>query len=308
MKRRFVNWLGRSRLSPLKRVVSSICAASILNTVMPHQKGVGPFCTFSFDCDFPRDIEVLPSLIDLLQKFDIKASFACVGQWIRRFPDAHRQLVDAGHELLNHTETHPNLYHPDYEYARKEELNRKRFNQISREERRLEIERCHQTFLEVLDYSPVGFRTPHFGILHVDDVYSILEKLDYRLSSSVLASACPTGGLPFRRKSGIWEIPLSPCPEHPFGVFDSWHSLSKHGAAHTGNGKLAGLFARLCEQVKEGGYINTYFDPRDVFDSGELKLMLAHSKDRGFLAVTYEDVLEEVEAQGRTGSVHTPTL
>ncbi|MGY9015990.1 MAG: polysaccharide deacetylase family protein, partial [Rhodospirillales bacterium] len=78
----------------------------------------------SFDCDFPRDVAVLPQLVEMLDRYDVKASFACIGQWIRAYPTEHRCLVEAGHELLNHTQTHPNLYHPDYEYAQTADLNK----------------------------------------------------------------------------------------------------------------------------------------------------------------------------------------
>ena len=99
------------------------------------------------------------------------ASFACVGQWIRRFPDEHRLIVDAGCEMLNHTETHPNLFHPEYDYACGEGLSKERFNEISFERRQEEIFRGHETFIEVLGIEPAGFRAPHFGALHKEDVY-----------------------------------------------------------------------------------------------------------------------------------------
>ena len=276
MRNSLAKWVGRSQNTVLKQAAAAFLPRTFFKQVMAGQKGFGPFCTLSFDCDFPRDIEVLPQLIKLLERYACCGSFACIGQWVREFPEEHRALVAAGHELVNHTETHPNLFHPDYDYACVEGLNRRRFNQITASERQGEIEQCHHTFAQILDYVPQGFRTPHFGHLHVEDVYPMLRDLGYLFSSSVLASG-PGGGVPFKTSAAVWEFPVSPCPDHPFGVFDSWHSLGKHHGAHQNPGDLAGLFAILGEQVeRQGGYVNVYFDPRVAMDSGELERMLQY--------------------------------
>ena len=46
--------------------------------IMKQGRGTGPYCVLSFDCDFPRDIAVLPQLAELLDRYHIKASFACI--------------------------------------------------------------------------------------------------------------------------------------------------------------------------------------------------------------------------------------
>lgn len=262
--------------------------------VMATQRGIGPYLVISFDCDFPRDVEVLPQLVALLQRYRVQASFACIGQWVRRYPDEHRTLVEAGCEIVNHTETHPNLYHPDYEYARLDGLKRTPFNQLEPAQRREEIERGHATIAEILGAEPVGFRTPHFGVLHVDDVYLPLTELGYRFSSSVMAAE--RGGVPYRTAEGLWEIPVSPCPLHPCGVFDSWHSMSKHGASHSGQGEMARLFATLVDAaVQDGGLVNVYFDPKDVLESGELERMLEILDHRALETVDYAGLIGVIE-------------
>ncbi len=258
---------------------------------MRKQNGIGPYCVLSFDCDFPRDIEVLPVLVDLLKKYQVTASFACIGRWIREYPAPHQLLVDEGFEILNHTETHPNLYHPDYDYACTEDLSRQRFNEISFEERRLEIVRCHETIQEVLGVVPQGFRSPHFGSLHVEDIYGVLAECGYSYSSSVTTAV--RGGSPYRLANGIWEVPVSPCPQHPFGVLDSWHSLAKHGASHTAAGELSDLFSHLLREVGHGGGLaNVYFDPKDVFESGEMERMLGILVDSGVERGSYRDLVD----------------
>jgi peptidoglycan-N-acetylglucosamine deacetylase len=250
----------------------------------------------SFDCDFPRDVESLQPLVNLLEEFDIQASFACIGQWVRTFPDEHRRLVDAGHEIINHTQTHPNLYHADYDYAQQEGLSREFFNRLGSAGRRREIERGHADISEVLGVEPIGFRTPHFGALHVDDIYGILAELGYRFSSSTMAAH--TGPLPYQTSDGIWEIPLSPCPLHPFGVFDSWHSIGKCKATHSGRGELTALFADLLGTTfsgEEGGLVNIYLDPWDAVHSGELRTMLELVQERSIATICYGDLCDELE-------------
>ena len=154
---------------------------------------------------------------------------------MRQYPGQHQVLVSAGHEIVNHTETHPNLFHADYDYANNASLSKLRFNEISLAEREQEVELCHKTVEEVLSYTPRGFRTPHFGHLHVNDVYGMLKRLGYTYSSSVVACHSSNGGFPHLTSSGVWEFPLSPCPDHPFGVLDSWHSLGKRGARVAGH-------------------------------------------------------------------------
>ncbi len=287
--------MGPSALGTAARKVAAlVCPHFFFRRIIAAQRGTRPFCMVSFDCDFPRDIEVIPALVSLLQQYKIPASFACIGQWVRQFPDEHKLLVGEGFEVINHTETHPNLYHPDYDYARGEMLSRDFFNRISTEQRRSEIERCHATFAEVLGVEPKGFRAPHFGALHVDDVYAPLVELGYHFSSSVLAAE--RGGVPYRTPEGLWEVPISPCPLHPFGVFDSWHSLSKCGASHAHPGELADLFAVLIDAVVEaGGLANVYFDPRDVLESGELERMLQVLRERAIEVVDYRGLVGDLQ-------------
>ncbi|MCC7264379.1 MAG: polysaccharide deacetylase family protein [Candidatus Latescibacteria bacterium] len=289
--------VGTGNWPRLRQAATVLFPDASFEAIMEAQQGFGPYCTLSFDCDFPRDVQALPQVAELLGQYAFPASFACIGQWVRQYPDEHRCLVEAGCELLNHTQTHPNLYHPDYAYARGAELSRKRFDLLVRREKRAEIEQAHATFVEVLGVHPVGFRTPHFGSLHTPEVYPVLRDLDYRFSSSVMAGASPTGGTPYQAAGGIWEFPLSPCPAHPFGVLDSWHSLSKRDPAHSRPGELTALFVRLCEQVQgRGGYVNIYLDPRDALDSGELRRMLDYLRRSSIVVLGYAELLERLLA------------
>ena len=46
-------------------------------------------------------------LIDALAKYGAKATFFVVGEWVDKYPDAVRSLHEAGHSVMNHSDTHP---------------------------------------------------------------------------------------------------------------------------------------------------------------------------------------------------------
>ena len=52
------------------------------------------------------DPEDTPAILDLLKKYNGKATFFVVGKQLKRFPDIAKRQVEEGHELANHTFTH----------------------------------------------------------------------------------------------------------------------------------------------------------------------------------------------------------
>ena len=216
--------------------------------------------TISFDCDFQEDIEAFPQLLDILSQYPFKASFACVGNWIEKYPKEHAKLLDAGHEIINHTYSHPD----------NEVLNPgRKFKEISRAEKREEIERCHEICRDLLGYEPIGCRIPHFKNLFTDEIYGVLKELGYVYSSSTWTMNTKSFGFPFKTKEGILEFPLSTCPKHPFTVFDTWHSFNtkrlSHRIVHRTEDEYYKLFKTLIDVgIETGSYVNIYIDPLDV--------------------------------------------
>ena len=45
-------------------------------------------------------------LIDILGKYGVKATFFVVGEWVDKYPESVKALHDAGHEVMNHSNTH----------------------------------------------------------------------------------------------------------------------------------------------------------------------------------------------------------
>ena len=67
----------------------------------------GKYCSLSFDAAWGN--EDTQQLIDILAEYDVKATFFVVGQWVDKYPESVKALHDAGHEVQNHSNTHPHM-------------------------------------------------------------------------------------------------------------------------------------------------------------------------------------------------------
>lgn len=140
--------------------------------------------------------KALPRFEELFALAGVPATFFVVGQEVERHDEAQQllgKLVKAGHELANHTYSHP------YDLCRLPE------DQIAEE-----IERAHRVLADVAGeaHAPVGFRTP--GYFVNGPVMRALVAQGYRYDSSMfpspayyLAKAVVMGLLALRgRRSG----------------------------------------------------------------------------------------------------------
>lgn len=67
----------------------------------------GPYIAMTFD-DGPN-AALTPKLLDMLASRHIKATFFVVGENAAEFPDILKRAVREGHEIANHSWSHPNL-------------------------------------------------------------------------------------------------------------------------------------------------------------------------------------------------------
>jgi|HubBroStandDraft_1064217.scaffolds.fasta_scaffold141248_3 peptidoglycan/xylan/chitin deacetylase (PgdA/CDA1 family) len=60
-----------------------------------------------------------PALLEILSARGIRATFFMCGRNVRRLPSIAREVLGAGHEIGNHTDTHPHLYFksPEFIYS-----------------------------------------------------------------------------------------------------------------------------------------------------------------------------------------------
>jgi peptidoglycan-N-acetylglucosamine deacetylase len=47
-------------------------------------------------------------VLDELKKYDAKATFFCIGNNVRQYPDMYKRIIDEGHSVGNHTYNHAN--------------------------------------------------------------------------------------------------------------------------------------------------------------------------------------------------------
>jgi peptidoglycan-N-acetylglucosamine deacetylase len=245
--------------------------------------------TLSFDCDYPEDCEDMPAVMGMLAQYKLKASFAAVGHWVEKYPREHAMVLEQGHELMNHTYSHPDneILNPG-----------RKFRYISAAEKLEEIVRCHEIVRGLYGHEMTGLRIPHFKHLFSEDIYPLLKQAGYAYSSSTWLTNTPTRGLPFMAPEGIAEFPLATCPLHPFTVFDTWHSLNaerlSHRIMHRGPDDYLMLFEELIRVGKAtGSYINIYMDPLDVKKIPGFQRMLELLSDPELIVTTYTDYLRD---------------
>lgn len=246
---------GSAILSRARRLWSTLHRPS-LDELIRRERSVwhrGPTFVLSFDVELRADCLALPAVVVALQERSILGSFACIGAWLEEYPDEHRVLAQAGHELLNHTDRHPSH----------EELGtRQAFHELTDSDLRREVIRA-DTKLRALGVVPIGFRSPHFASQHTARVYPLLATLGMAYSSSTLAAFAPFGAAPFRQ-STLWEFPVLMCPRHPGAPLDSWHCTTAPGALHLGRDLVALYEDVLDDLLRYGAFGCVYWDPRVV--------------------------------------------
>ena len=95
----------------------------------------------SFDAAWGN--EDTAQLIEILGKYNIKATFFVVGSWVDKFPESVKQLSDAGHEIHNHSNSHPHM--PQLTTAQMTE----------------ELNTCNDKIEAVTKKRPILFRAPY---------------------------------------------------------------------------------------------------------------------------------------------------
>ncbi len=88
-----VNWPAAVDVSASARQLPIYC-------VQREQKLVA----ISFDAAWGN--EDTQQLIDILARYQVPATFFVVGQWAEKYPESVKALHDAGHQVMNHSNTH----------------------------------------------------------------------------------------------------------------------------------------------------------------------------------------------------------
>ncbi len=125
-----------------KKADINYAAAKIAYDLIPHST---PDVYLTFD-DGP-DPMYTDKILEILNKYNIKATFFVVGQMVDRHPNILKRTAEQGHTIGIHTYTHPNLI------------------KLSDEKIRLEIQKSLDAVKKVLpDYKVKHFRPPYGAI------------------------------------------------------------------------------------------------------------------------------------------------
>lgn len=96
-------------------------------------------------------------ILDLLLEYNLKASFGVTGEWAREYPDLVNRILDEGHLLFNHSESHLSWTgdSPGTE-------------PLTREQRAAEVTGAHDSIVDVADWDPRPFWRPPYGDLDAE--------------------------------------------------------------------------------------------------------------------------------------------
>lgn len=97
--------------------------------------------SISFDAAWGA--EDFPKIIEILDKHQVKTTFFMTGEWVEKYPDCVKILVEKGHDLGNHSTTHPDM------------------TTLSKEQQREEILKVHESVKTLTGYEMELFRPPY---------------------------------------------------------------------------------------------------------------------------------------------------
>ncbi len=86
--------------------------------------------------------EDIPQILEVLEQEEVKATFFVVGDWCAKYPDTVRLIDEKGHEIGNHSDSHPDMVN------------------LSEEKIREEIENCSKKVEQAIGKKPNLFRCP----------------------------------------------------------------------------------------------------------------------------------------------------
>lgn len=95
----------------------------------------------SFDAAWGN--EETQQILDILDEYDIKATFFVVGDWVDKYPEDVKNIAERGHDVGNHSNTHPHMP----ELGSGEQID--------------EIQKCNEKIKAITGTTPTLFRAPY---------------------------------------------------------------------------------------------------------------------------------------------------
>lgn len=98
--------------------------------------------------------EQTDTLLKILEEYNVKATFFLVGQWVDNYPDDVKKIAEKGHDIGNHSNTHPYM------------------TQLSTADMTGEIQACNEKIKAITGNDVTLFRAP-YGDYNNDVVKSV---------------------------------------------------------------------------------------------------------------------------------------
>ncbi len=97
--------------------------------------------SISFDAAWGN--EDTQQLINILEQYQVKATFFVVGEWVDKYPESVQALHEAGHEIMNHSNTHAH------------------YNSLSTEQIIADVQACNDKIEAITGVRPTLIRCPY---------------------------------------------------------------------------------------------------------------------------------------------------
>ena len=156
--------------------VKSLATLANMNRLVPiySVESAEKVVALSFDAAWGADFTA--DILDTLERHDIRVTFFLVGFWVEKYPDVAKLISDAGHEIGNHSATHPHM------------------PTLSVEQIEFELTHTHDLIKDTTGQEPNLFRPP-FGeysnkvietldALHYQGIQWSVDSLDWRENMS----------------------------------------------------------------------------------------------------------------------------
>ncbi len=134
-------------------VLCSICGTNMVRNVIETSskearllpiysvERIDKWVALTFDCAWGADD--INSIIETLNRSDVKATFFTVGDWVKKYPEAVKSLYEANMEIGYHSDTHPHV------------------NKMSYSENALDMENCNNKIEEITGEKVKFYRGPY---------------------------------------------------------------------------------------------------------------------------------------------------
>jgi peptidoglycan/xylan/chitin deacetylase (PgdA/CDA1 family) len=196
---------------------------------------------------------VTPKLLDLLDRYNAKATFFLIGRYVRECPELVKETIARGHEVGNHTESHPNLF------------------RLNPTKVRVELRLCHDAIRGAIATPPKWFRPP-YGMRN-PWVIPAARELGYR---TVMWTLIPGD---WQEKPAEWLIPrMQPIAQH------AQQNLGKNSSESAGRSNAGDI---LC--LHDGGHRELNADRSRTLTA--LEHWLPRWRDLGLEFVTIDEAV-----------------